>query len=156
MNCCCSWGFNPVWLWFPRREGSHAFHAQVNVRRCSESSHCRTGKMKQWGDLLSIAKRSKPFWRAATSDVLFAIDGTLCRYAVKGRRNDFYCRKEYACINVQVTGTRIWYTWIPTIRGKRKITICSWDRLSSDCLRAPIPQGLIVISLLKGMQTAEA
>lgn len=26
----------------------------------------------------------------------------------------------------------------------------------SDCLRAPIPQGLVIISLLKGMQTAEA
>ena len=33
---------------------------------------------------------------------LFAIDGTLCRCAEKGRRNDFYCRKGYACINVQV------------------------------------------------------
>lgn len=33
---------------------------------------------------------------------LFAIDGTLCRCATKGRRNDFYCRKGYACINVQL------------------------------------------------------
>ena len=33
------------------------------------------------------------------SDRLFAIDGTLCRCAVKGGRNDFYCRKGYACIN---------------------------------------------------------
>lgn len=33
---------------------------------------------------------------------LFAIDGTLCKLPVKGRRNDFYCRKGYACLNVQV------------------------------------------------------
>ena len=33
---------------------------------------------------------------------LFAIDGTLCRCTEKGRRNDFFCRKGYACINVQV------------------------------------------------------
>ena len=38
----------------------------------------------------------------------------------------------HQCAN-KVTGT-IWYTWIRTIRGKRKITICLWDRLSSDCL----------------------
>ena len=33
---------------------------------------------------------------------LFAMDGTLCRCTEKGRRNDFFCRKGYPCINVQL------------------------------------------------------
>ena len=46
---------------------------------------------------LKCRRTGKPFPGA-----LFAIDGTLCKLAVKGRRNDFYCRKGYACLNVQV------------------------------------------------------
>ena len=47
--------------------------------------------------LLQTRRVRKPF-----PGGLFAMDGTLCRCTEKGRRNDFFCRKGYPCINVQL------------------------------------------------------
>ena len=50
---------------------------------------------------LKCRRTGKPFPGA-----VFALDGTPCKPKGKGRRNDFYCRKGFACLNVQVM-----YNW---------------------------------------------
>ena len=62
----------------------------------------RTGEVIRIPDMnkqvfLKCRRTGKPFPGA-----VFALDGTMCKLKVKGRRNDFYCRKGFACLNVQV------------------------------------------------------
>ena len=57
------------------------------------------------------------------------MDGTLCRCTEKGRRNDFFCRKGYPCINVQLDSRNRTVTFeTPWNRLNARNRECRFDR----------------------------